>query len=56
MSDAGAIAAQAVDQTQVLVGNQIQVSVLKKSIELEKEAMKELLSSLGIGQNLDVTA
>ncbi|HXX94451.1 MAG TPA: YjfB family protein [Planctomycetota bacterium] len=56
MSDVGAITSQALDQSQVQVSTQIQTSVLKKSLDLEKEAAKMLLQSLGIGKNLDVQA
>lgn len=56
MSDVGAVANQALDQSQVQLSTQIQTTVLKKSLDLEKEAATMLLQSLGIGKNLDVQA
>ncbi len=56
MSDVTAIAALATDLKQTQLRSQVQVSVLKESLDSEKDAAKMLLELLGVGGKIDVTA
>lgn len=56
MSDISAVAGAATAMESAKLGTQVQVSLLKKSLDTEKETAKLLLETLGIGQHLDVKA
>ena len=56
MSDVGAIVQQALSQSQTELAVQVQVSVLRQELDLEKEAAKMLLEMLGLGENVDLRA
>ena len=56
MSDVNAIENQAVARSQSELAAQVQVSVLKDAVDLEKQTAKALLEMFGLGRNVDLQA
>jgi len=50
------IARASMEMASAKVANEAQVAVMKNAMDLEKDAMAILLSSMGMGQNVDVKA
>ena len=56
MSDVSAIAGGATAMKQAELQTQVQVSLLKESLDTQMQIMQMLLESLGVGQNLNLEA
>jgi len=56
MSDVTALATQAVAQSQTRIEVQVQVSLLKSQLDLQKQTAEMLIEMIGLGGNVDARA